>query len=846
MKDEKTEITLSRKSGISRRSFVKLSSGIASYMALSESSSGLLRASEKISERPSADNEVKIIPTSCAYDCGGRCVLKAHVKDGIITRFDTDDEPETDKFLQIRACWRGRSHRKKIYSPYRIKYPMKRVGERGEGKFKRITWDEAYDIMCEQMTRITKKYGNASIFDGGYAAGYGSVWNELYTPNPLIYWALSRRFLNLFGNRVGFWDTYSLEGSFFASKHMFGINHFWDSNEVDDFLNTRLLILWGFNPAHSIFGTNTPYLIMRAKEKGIKIYVIDPEHSTTAASYRAKWIPIKPGTDAAMAIAMAYVMIEKDIYDKAFVDKFCHGFDKYKDYVVGRTDGVPKTPEWAEKITGVPAKTIRNLATEYAATKPAVLYASNAPQRTAFGEEWHRAVITLTAMTGNIGNHGGYTGTLHGGFPLAGPGVTGLGPTVEASIDVELKKKYTEMLKNPADCAKALLEMDESSSKVRIAKLADAIMMGENAPKDYIGCPAAAQQPNIKMLWVIGINLIPTTMNINKTIQAMKHKNLEFVVVNDGWMNFTCKFADLILPINTIFERQDDMVIPWLKGHYMIYRNNCIKPLGESKSDFEIMTELADRLGFKKRFNPYNNHDELMDEYFKVFNDQWRGFFKNMYNMEWKDLKREEIKKRGLYKFDLPEPYVAFTDQIHRGVPFDTPSGKIEIYSDTLANMNFKESKYGDYIPPIPTYRESWESDHSPVAKKYPLMLISPHPRYRTHSQYFDVSWLRETYRDEAMINVKDADARGIKEGDLVRVFNDRGKVVITARVTERIMPGVVRIYHGAWPALSEDGTDMAGNPNFLTSDRPSPAGSFPKNTALVQIEKYNEIAKLL
>ena len=217
MKNEKSEDRLTQVNGISRRSFIKLSSGIASWMTLSGSSFGLLREIEKTSGKALQKNGVKIIPTSCAYDCGGRCVLKAHVKDGVIIRFDTDDEPDSLKFPQIRACWRGRSHRKKIYSPYRIKYPMKRAGERGEGKFKRITWDEAYDIMAERMTSIKNKYGSAAIFDGGYAGQYGSAWGELYTPNPLLYWALSKRFLNLFGSRVGYWDTYSLEGSFFAT-----------------------------------------------------------------------------------------------------------------------------------------------------------------------------------------------------------------------------------------------------------------------------------------------------------------------------------------------------------------------------------------------------------------------------------------------------------------------------------------------------------------------------------------------------------------------------------------------------------------------------------------------------
>jgi anaerobic dimethyl sulfoxide reductase subunit A len=185
------------------------------------------------------------------------------------------------------------------------------------------------------------------------------------------------------------------------------------------------------------------------------------------------------------------------------------------------------------------------------------------------------------------------------------------------------------------------------------------------------------------------------------------------------------------------------------------------------------------------------------------------------------------------------EPWIAHKAQIQGGKPFSTPSGKIEIYSDTLANMDFKKTRYGSYVPPIPSYRPSPELAEPGRLEKFPLSLVTPHPRMRTHSQFWDVPWLRELEKQEVAMNTADAASRGVRNGDLVRIFNDRGKVVAPALVTDRIMQGVVRLHHGAWPDVRADGTDMGGNPNFLTSDTPSPAGAANKNGSLVQIEKY-------
>jgi anaerobic dimethyl sulfoxide reductase subunit A len=199
----------------------------------------------------------------------------------------------------------------------------------------------------------------------------------------------------------------------------------------------------------------------------------------------------------------------------------------------------------------------------------------------------------------------------------------------------------------------------------------------------------------------------------------------------------------------------------------------------------------------------------------------------------------DEFKRRGVYKFKLSRPHVAFQDQIEKGVPFKTSSGKIEIFSTQLAQItDWTKTMYGYYIPAIPKWIEPWESLNSPKTSKYPFHLISPHPRQRTHSIFNNCGWLRETYEQEVTVNASDAKTLGIKTGDVVEVWNDRGKVVVPVYVTERCMPGVLIIYEGAWMDLDENGVDRSGNPDFLTLDEPSPAGAFAYNTVLANIAK--------
>ena len=718
----------------------------------------------------------EIIPTSCPHDCGGKCLLKVHVQDGEITKITTVRDPE------LRACIRGLSYLERFYSPDRLKHPLKRVGEKGEGRFEPISWDTALDTIASELKRIKSSYGNSSFLLNTLGGDTGQLYGT--------YVGAGKRLFNMFGGYTRLWSVQSFEGLVFASQHTFGsittnsrhVYYSWafkgfpmDANEPDDLLNSRLIILWGCNPKDCINGTGTSWYIAQAKKAGCKIMSIDPIYTDTAKSLNAPWIPIRSGTDAAMLAAMAHVIITEKLQDQAYLDKYTTGFELFKEYVLGAKDGTPKTPQWAENITGVPASTIESIARTYATTKPAALIHGYAPGRTSFGEQFHRMAITIEAMTGNIGIHGGSAGHLLG-YPIR----MGNFPTGENPLKASIKRD----------------------------KWADCILLGK----------AGGYPSDIRMMYVVGANPLNQTQNINKGVKALK--KLEFMVVNEQFMTPTAKFADIVLPVTTHFER-NNIYLPWLKGRYAIYSNKVAEPRYECRSDLDIFTELAKKLGIPD----YNTKTE----------DEWlRSFVAESDIPDY-----DEFKRKGFHKFELQEPWVAFKKQIDDPAnnPFPTPSGKIEIYSETIANMDFENSKYGSYIPPIPQYIPDEDMD-SPSAKQYPLQLITPHHKYRSHATFNMVKSLNKLYTHEAWLNPEDAGERNIKNGDTVRVFNDLGTIIIKAMVTEKIMPGVVAVYQGTSYDPDENGADRGGCANVLTRDNPSPAGSFPFNSSRVQIQK--------
>ena len=838
MSAENTNELLASRLNVTRRSFLKSSAMGAAALG----AGGLVELHTAKEARAFAyepypkDDALETVVTSCAHNCGSRHMLVAHKKGDVIVRLSTDDGryqqdgrfgKDTEEEPQLRACLRGRSYRQRLYSAERLLYPMGRVGKRGEGKFKRISWDDALDYVARKMIEIKNKYGSTALLDQSYA---GASYGVLHKSDQIE--GLLGRFLGMFGCRTNSWSVPSYQATTTSSRWTFGTIE--DGNEDDAFAHSKLIIMWGWNPAYTFHGGNTFYYMRMAKQRGCKFVLIDPQYTDSASTYDAWWIPIRPNTDAAMMAGMAHYIFTNNLHDQAFINKFTMGMDagtmpdwsrhsangkeNFKDYILGTYDGIAKSPQWAAEICGVSADNIRKLADLYARTKPAALKASWAPGRNAYGEQYSRMGAALQAMTGNIGKLGGCA--------------EGVGKAWHAEAVAYPYDQYANIW----------------FASIKSDRWAHCVLNYPNVRREEIGAwprndNTDGQIPNIKGIFWHGSDWFNQLTNINKEIEAIK--KLELVVCMDSTITPSGLWADVLLPVATHFERHDT-ALPWYKGHYYIHRPKVIEPMGESKSDFQIFTELAYRIGnkdgigdtFGKTYNPkadrsyFNNPDAVDEAYLREWWEQ-KVMPHQHVNMSWDD-----FKKHGVYKFKLDKPHVAFREQIENGKPFQTPSGKIEILCTELANISdWTRTKYGYHIPSIPKWIEPWESLNSPKTAKYPFHLISPHPRWRTHSIFNNCSWLRETYEQEVTIAASDAKRLGLRTGDIVEVFNERGRVVVPVYVTERTMPGVAVLFEGSWMDRDENGVDRGGNPDFLTLDEPSPAGAFAYNTVLCDIK---------
>lgn len=751
---------------------------------------------------PQAGSPERLVRVGCpAHNCGGRCLLIAHLNDGTITRLDADDRPDSVAVPQLRACVRGRAYLRRQYHPDRLQYPMQRVGRRGEGKFVRISWAEALDTVAYQMRRVRETYGNSALF---VPYGTGS-YNQLNGSQT------ARRLMNLFGGCLGIYNSYSWAAINIATPYVYGTLQ--TGNQRQDWLNSKYILMWGWNPAEMRDGTNSDFFVKLARQNGARVVCIDPRHSLSAASLADEWIPIRPGTDAAMMSAMAYVMITEKLYDAGFVYTHCVGFDpsqmpagvegaeSYTDYILGTRDGQPKTPEWAEAITEAPRETIVRVAREYATLKPAVLYQGYGMQRRAYGEQVVRAGCVLAAITGNVGIPGGWASGLGLQAPDGGPfwNVFPVGQNpVKAAIPVFL---WTE----------AVLRGKEMTAS------ADGILGVERLDN------------SIKLIYAVATNaLVNQHGNINRTARILGDENLvEFIVVQDNFLTPTGRFADILLPACTQFETWG-VEDGWKYGDEVILMPKLVEPPGESKSDYRICAELAERLGIGEAYT--DGRDErawvewILDRYRQT---RFPGL---------PTLDEFEASNIGVYANPVTQPAIALADfradpEAH---PLDTPSGKIEIFSKRLHDMGKPEE-----IPAVPKYIQEWDSPFGPEAKQHPLQAIGHHTLHRVHSTHDNNDWLEEAFPQRVFINTLDAQARGIADGDKVKVYNERGAMILACRVTNRILPGVVDIPQGAWWTPDENGIDRRGSVNVLTSERWTPlAFGTAQHTNMVQVEK--------
>ena len=844
--------------------------------------------------------------------------LFVYVKNGKITRVEplylSPDDAESwvieargRKFSPARmanVAQYALAERSRIYSPDRLLYPLKRVDfnpqgdrkaeNRGTSGYKRISWDEALDILAKEIERIQKTYGPGAVLTTPNS--HHNWGNVGYRHSTLL------RFMGILNATYVDHNPDSWEGWHWGAMHTWGfawrlgISSQYDLLE-DALKHAELVIYWSSDPESTsgIYGgQESNQWRSWLKELGVKMVVVDQHYNSTAVNFADKWFAPRPGTDTAMAAAIAYVWLTEGTYDKEYIKEHAHGFEKWKDYILGEEDGFAKTTEWAEKETGVPAREIKALAREWARHKTMLASGSalgGGACRTAYGTEWARYMVMLAAMQG-MGKPGSNIWTTNYGAPqnfdfvfpgYAEGGISG-DPLNSASQYQWLSRGIT---KHPIRSE----VNDPGGQHIPRILLPECIL---NPPQEWRGkgfCGASPETQfkkykypedgysEVKMFWRYGGAYIGTMNNTNRWVRMYRSPKLEFVVNQSIWMEGEAKFADLILPACTNFERWD--IGEWANCsgyiphcHYtvnhrtIVLQKKCIEPLGESKADYDIFATVAERLGFYEKFTEGGLTE--LDWVKKLF--QLTDLPKYI---SW-----EEFEKKGYFVVPLPKPYKStpslrwFAEGRKKDTPdwgpvgggvasipdaegnLATQTGKIEFEAESLKRFDPDDWER----PPVAKYIPSWEGHHTKeLYSKYPLQLISPHPRYSFHTHYDGKeSWINEIpehrvkkedgrYYWVIRINSRDAEKRGIRDGDLVNVYNDRAVVICAAQVTERVPYGMVHSYESCavYDPIGEPGesADRGGCINLLTPHRfisKNACGMAP-NSCLVEIEKRRE-----
>ena len=789
----------------------------------------------------------------------------------------------------------GMNIRSIVYSPDRLLYPMKRVDfdangarnpqNRGKSGYVRISWDEALDLVAAEIKRAKREHGPGAI-----ATSHGShhLWGNIgYYLSALF------RFANAVGMTRVHHNPDSWEGWYWGAAHHWGhtlrVGQSETYGTVEDCLqNCDMIVSWSADPETTSGSYGAQEGTVRRQwlkdpRLGIKVVHIDPYYNSTAQFLPGKWFAPKPTTSPAMAMAIAYVWIKEGLYDKDYVATHTIGFDAWKAYLLGEEDGVPKTPEWQELETGVPAKDVRALAREWGSKRVYLAPGGwgnghGGACRNQTGIQWARVMVCLVAMQG-LGKPGINMGNLQWGCPVdfnfyfPGYADGGMSGDLEnTAMPVELYQRMPQ-----------LLTMTSNGQTIPRLWLPEAIYDGKAEGYRWVGksiehqfgkfaYPAPGHSP-VKMFYKYGGSMLATMNNTNRHVRMYQSENLEFVVNQSVWFEGEAKFADVILPACTNFERPD--ISEWAGlggyGHHgqqqlnhrvIIFQSKCIEPLGESKSDYWIFNAICGRLGLANYFSEGMNEIDWVKRQFDASDlpaaISWSKFIKKGYYVvpAEKENLRAPVSFRWFWenrKKDVPEAQPLpsdYTEEFLRGL--QTQSGKLEFECNSL--KRFKDPER----PPIVKYAPSWEGPHSgEMFENYPLQMLTPHNKYSFHTQgdgkssfLLNIPYHRVLvdgyYYWIIRLNEADAAARGIKEHDLVKVFNDRGAVICAAVPTQRLPRGVCHGYESSavYDPLGEPGksVDRGGCLNLLTPERTQTKSthSLAGSHSLVQIERWD------
>jgi molybdopterin guanine dinucleotide-containing S/N-oxide reductase-like protein len=665
--------------------------------------------------------------------------MLAHLENGRISRITHN--PAAGEM--IRPCWRGLHLNLVQEAPDRILKPLIRNGPRGSGQFREADWGEALDLIAERLIDIRSRHGAESVMNMSSAGSTGALHDT---------GTLTSRFLALFGGCTQQIRSYSNGAASYILPYLLGEDWKRAGFDAATMRHAKMIVLWGANVLEARLGSEIPQRLMEARQRGAEVVVIDPRRSLTAKKSASWWVPIRPGTDAALMLALLYVMVSEGRVDKAFVRTHCVGFDELERYVTG-ADGVSAhTPEWASGVTGVPADDITRLARMYSDNQPTMLLPGYSIQRVFAGEETYRLGVALQVASGNFGRLGGSCGGLNNRLPTPRVG--------ELSISESPNMPGIPVLRWP-----------------------DAVLEGRSG-----GYPS-----DIHAIYSAGGNYLNQGSDIRKNIRAFIKS--EFNVCHELFLTPTAQYCDVVFPAAGPLEKED-IGIPWL-GNYLLYKPQVLPRRGSVRSDYEIFCGLAERLGFLEKFSENRSESDWINQF--------------ILDSEIPDL--DNFRQSGVYL--APDQERTGLDAFAadpQANPLTTESGLVEIASERFHRETGQTA--------IPTWQPQ------PEDARYPLLLMTPKDYHRTHSQGSNIAYIREKAAHALDIHPKDASERGVVDGVVARLYNDRGEIRVRVRYLNDILPGVVCLPEGVWAELDDAGVEQEGSANMLTDTSGTLAGT--------------------
>lgn len=761
-------------------------------------------------------------------------MLKLTIKDGKIIKSEPYQKvSEIENSLQYHT-------QDLVYAKDRIKYPMVRKSYlkdpsnpkphlRGSEEWVKVSYDEAIKLISTQLKKTREDKGVEGVFAGSY--GWKSSGN-MHNSRILLH-----RFMTATGGFVGTAGDYSTGASQVIMPHVLGTIEVYEQQTSWPIVleHSKVVVIWGANPLATLkiaWTSNDEYglhYFEKLKKSGKKIICIDPIKTETCDYLNAQWIAPVPNTDVALMMGIAHTLIETNKFDKNFLEEYTEGFEQFKDYLVGKDDKIAKDASWASKITGIDVETIKELANVFFDNRT-MLMSGWGMQRAHHGEQPHWMLVTLASILGQIGLPGG-------GFGLSYHYSNGGSPTTKGAIIGGMTASSTAA----AGTGQSWLQKTTAFS-FPVARIADALL-NPGKKIDFNG--KVITYPDIEFIYWVGGNPVVHHQDTNTLVKALKKPRT--IVVHEAFWTPTARMADIVMPVTTSYERNDITMTGDYSNLNIVPMKQAVEKQFEARDDYQIFSDLAKEFGAFEQFTQNKTDVQWIEEFYTKAYDQGVKANIKMPNF------REFWSKNQPITFEVPfenTQFVRYAEFREDPIlnPLGTPSGKIEIYSKTIEKMNYED------CPAHPTWMEpiEWLGMEKKNAE---FAMVSPHPSHRLHSQLSNTS-LRAKYavnnREPIWINTKDAKAKGIKNGDLVRVFNERGQILTGAIVTDSIKEGVVKVDEGAWYAPAEPGVEGSictnGSPNVLTIDIPSSklANGNISHTALVNIEKFKGKAPAL